>query len=54
MAVIKTDMHLKEQTGKLEQKLQTMKENLNVERQTAKQARQFISEGKRAIRCKFR
>ena len=38
ISVIKTDTHLEEQIGKLEQELQTMKENLNVERQTAKQA----------------
>lgn len=36
--IIKIDMHSKEQIGKLEQELQTMKENLNTERQTAKQA----------------
>ncbi|KOX69551.1 Citron Rho-interacting kinase [Melipona quadrifasciata] len=38
ISAIKTDTHLEEQMGKLEQELQTMKENLNVERQTAKQA----------------
>ncbi|OAD57942.1 Citron Rho-interacting kinase [Eufriesea mexicana] len=35
--IIKTDVHLKEQTEKLEQELQTMKENFNAERQITKQ-----------------
>ncbi|XP_033319772.1 citron Rho-interacting kinase-like isoform X1 [Bombus bifarius] len=38
MSVIKKDTHLEEQMKKLERDLQTMKENLNTERQTAKQA----------------
>ncbi|KOC65239.1 Citron Rho-interacting kinase [Habropoda laboriosa] len=37
-SIIKTDTHVEEQVRKLEQELQTMKENVNAERQTTKQA----------------